>query len=118
MSVDLKLNSAHDLDFVDGDLVLIDGRLEVLQSVKMRLLFILREWAYNFTLGVPWTNGMFDVRFPRVKKESALKDTILQTVGVYALTEFNFNIDREEHTAYVSYTAETAYGPIEGEVTA
>jgi hypothetical protein len=117
MAIDLKLNDDWDLDLVDGDLVLIQDRPEVLQSVKIRLLFIKFEWAYDFTLGIPWGHGMFDVRVPRVKKEHYLKEGIIETLGVRALTAFEFNIDREENGAFVAFTAETIYGPIEGEVT-
>lgn len=117
MAIDLKLDENWDLAFEDGDLVLVNERLEVLQSTKMRLLFIQLEWAFNFALGVPWTNGMFDIRTPRVKKEAYLKDTIIQTVGVRVLIDFDFNFDRAENGAFVAFRAETIYGPIDGEVT-
>jgi hypothetical protein len=117
MAIDLKLNDNWDLDLVDGDLVLIEDRAEVIQSVKIRLLFMQLEWAFDFTLGVPWGNGMFDIRVPRIKKEAYLKDAITQTLGVRALTSFEFNIDREENGAFVAFTAETTYGPVRGEVT-
>jgi hypothetical protein len=116
MAIDLKLDENWDLAFEDGDLVLVKDRLEVLQSTKLRLLFIQTEWAYNFSLGVPWANGMFDIRMPRVKKEAYLKDTIIQTVNVRALTDFDFNFDREENGAFVAFKAETTYGPIDGEI--
>lgn len=116
MAIDLKLDANHDLAFENGDLVLIDGRLEVLQSVKIRLLFIMLEWAYDFSRGMPWTNGLFDIRMPQVKKESYAKNTIIQTEGVRVLTEFEFNIDRENNGAFIAYKAETIYGPIEAEL--
>lgn len=117
MAIDLKLDENYDLAYEDGDLVLVRDRLEVLQSVKFRLLIIQLEWAFNFALGVPWGNGMFDIRVSRVKKEAYLKDTIIQTVGVRALNAFEFNIDRAENGAFVAYEAETVYGSIEGEIT-
>jgi hypothetical protein len=116
MATDLELNDAWDLDLVDGDLVLIRDRAEVLQSVKIRLLFIATEWAFDFTIGVPWANGMFDIRWPKIKKESYLKKAITETLGVRALINFEFNIDREEHGAFVAFTAETIYGPVTAEV--
>lgn len=116
MAIDLKLDENHDLALEDGDLVLIRDRLEVLQAVKIRLLFIRYEWAYDFTIGVPWANGMFDVRVPRVKKEAWLKEAIIQTPGVRVLTDFQFDIDRENNGAFVAFRAETIYGPIEGEM--
>lgn len=117
MAIDLQLDESHDLDLVGGDLVLIRDRLEVLQSVKIRLLFVQFEWAYDAFIGIPWTNGMFDVRTPNVKKEAYVKDAIIQTPGVRALLAFEFNIDRENNGAFIAYQAETVYGPIEQEIT-
>jgi len=117
MAIDFELAENHDLSLVEGDLVLTRDRPEVLQSVKIRLLFIRFEWAYDAFIGIPWATDMFDIRVPIVKKEAYVKDGITQTVGVRALLEFEFNIDRENHGAFIAYTAETVYGPIEQEVT-
>jgi hypothetical protein len=120
MSIDAKLASEpeiYDIVIEDGDLVLVDGRQEVLQAVTIRLLFILTEWDYNFTLGVPWLTEMFDIRYPLVRKEAHLKETILQTPNVLRITAFLFTVDPIAKGAYVAFTAETSFGPINGEVT-
>ena len=109
---DDKLDSNHDLVLENGDLQPIDDRLEVLQSVKIRLLFIRFEWTFNWLLGVPWMDGMFDIRVPRIQKAEYVKNTIIQTPGVRALTAFEFNLDEQAHGALVGFEAETIYGPI------
>ncbi len=114
--IDIELTSAHDYKIENGDKVLIEGRLEVLQSTKIRLLWIFGEWVFNFLLGIPWMTDMFDVRLPRIQKENHIRKTITGTIGVRTLTNFTFNIDEINHGAFVGYEAETVFGPIEGNI--
>lgn len=115
MAIDIELTSAHDMKVTD-DFHLIEDRLEVLQSNKIRLLFILAEWVFNFTLGIPWLTDMFDVRIPQIQKRSNLVKTIQGTPGTRALTAFEFNVDNINRGAFVSFEAETIYGPITQEL--
>lgn len=112
--IDIELGEGHDLKLTD-DLHLIRDRPEVMQSINIRVLMIRFEWAFAYLLGIPWTTGMFDIRVPKVQKETIVRETILGTVGVRLLTSFLFNIDRVNKGALITYSGETEFGPIEGE---
>jgi hypothetical protein len=114
--IDLAIDECHDLAMPSNDLALVYDRLEVLQSVHVRIKFIKFEWAFDFTLGVPWLDGMFDVQVSQIQKEKVLRDTIIQTLGVSTVNEFLFNTDRVKRGALVTFRGETIYGPIEGEI--
>lgn len=116
MATDLKLSGEYDLE-LDSDLHWVSDRDEVLQSCTIRLLFIQGESDFNFTLGIPWLTDMFDVQYPNIRKESNIKRTILTTLNVRRLTNFVFNLDPINKGAYVSFTAETVFGPISQEIT-
>jgi hypothetical protein len=111
---DLKLNTSHDLD-LNSDLIFIDERFETVQSVAIRILLIRGECVWDYLAGVPWLNGMFDVRVPNIQKEFYLREVILGTDGVRSIIEFTFYQDTKR-VANVFYHADTIYGPIEGEV--
>lgn len=115
MAIDIELTSAHDMKVTD-DFHLIEDRLEVLQSNKIRLLFIQTEWVFDFTLGIPWLTDMFDVQTPQNLKRKFLVGTIQNTQGTRALKAFEFNVDNINRGAYVSFEAETIYGPITQEL--
>lgn len=113
---DWRLNECNDIYFADGDMDFVEDREEVLQAVAVRLRLVQGEWAYDFTLGVPWMTGMFDIRVPLILKENYLRKTIRETPGVLALLELNFNQDRENRGALVTFKAQTIYGPVEGTI--
>jgi hypothetical protein len=117
--IDLKLNGAHDLEKVGGDLVLVTGAEEVAQNVKIRLLTMKYEWIFNTFLGVQWisSGGMFDPRVPKREKELTLRRVILETPGVLKLRSFLFRVDNANRAAVVEFTASTVYGLIEMEIT-
>lgn len=109
--IDLKLDENHDLEITD-DLQLIEGRLEVLQSTKITILFIQLEWVFNYTLGIPWLTDMFDIEFPQIQKRKFLVVNITQVLGVRQLTAFEYNVDNINKGGLVSFEAETTFGPI------
>lgn len=113
---DLKLNGL-DLAIENGDLVIIEGAEEVAQNVGIRLRWVLAEWDFDYSLGVPWKDGMFDVSYPEILKRANILDTIRKTPGVQAVLNLQFFIDSEQRGCLVAYRARTVYGEyVEGEV--
>lgn len=117
--IDLRLDESHDLQLVNGDLVLSRNADEVIQNVKIRLLTMRYEWAFNPLLGIQWidSGGMFDPKVPQREKELAIRETILTTPGVLQMTAFEFQVDPINQAAQVDFTARTIYGEIDLEVT-
>lgn len=113
--IDLKLNANHDLEITD-DLQLIEGRLEVLQSTKITLLFIQTEWVFDFTLGIPWLTDMFDIEVAQMEKRKNIIKDLQNVIGLRRLIAFEYNVDDVNKGALVSFSAETNFGPITNEV--
>jgi hypothetical protein len=113
MATDIALDANHDIVIEPDDINLIQDEFEVLQSVKIRLLFIQTEWIFDYTRGVPWFDEMFDVATSKAQKEKNIKVAILNTQNVRQITEFNFGVDPVNKGALVEYSANTTYGPIE-----
>lgn len=112
---DIKLNEFHDME-VDDDFHLIEGRLEVLQSTKITLLFIQLEWVFDFTLGIPWFTeenaDMFDIEIPNIQKRKYLIRDLQNVIGLRSLIAFEYNVDDVNKGALVLFSAETNFGPI------
>jgi hypothetical protein len=117
--IDLKLNAAHDLERVGGDLVLVRGAEEVIQNVKIRILTMKYEWTFNTYIGTQWidSGGMFDPKVPKREKDLTLRRVILETPGVLQLNTFLARIDNVNRGAAIGFSAQTVYGLIETEVT-
>jgi hypothetical protein len=112
---DIELTSAHDMK-VDDDFHIIEGRLEVLQSTKITLLFIQTEWVFDFTLGIPWFTDMFDIEIPNIEKRKNIVKDLQNVINLRRLTAFEYNVDSVNRGALVSFQAETEFGPISNEV--
>jgi hypothetical protein len=112
---DILLNENHDMEITD-DFHIIEGRLEVLQSTKIVLLFIQGEWVFNFVLGVPWLTDMFDIEVANIQKRKNIVVELNNVIGLRTLKAFEFNIDDINKGALVSFSAETNFGPISNEV--
>lgn len=117
MAIDLKLNDTHDLAIEDGDLVLLQDEYEVIQSAKIRLLFIKGEWWLDLLMGVPWFDEMFRIVYSLRQKQDVLKNTILETEGVRRITKFDFGVDLINQGSLVEFAVETDFGPVTGEIT-
>jgi len=110
--IDLKLDIDYNLSMKNGDLELIIDGPEVAQNAGIRLLFIEGENFFNFLIGVPWYDAMFDMTTSYEQKAKILKDTIRKTPGVNQILRFEFGLNPDDHLATVEFTADTVYGEI------
>lgn len=110
MATDIALDSNDDLWFDGVNFGLVKGTLETVQSSKIRLRFIQTEWVYDFTIGIPWFDEMFDVQVPKERKQQILVSTLQNTVGVNKILQFAFDVDRENRGALIEYEIETIFG--------
>ena len=109
MATDYALSPEHDKAIFENDYVLISGAIETAQSVKIRLLVMLREWVYDPSIGIDWEGVMYKVHIPnRIKKQIIAREVLL-TPGVSKLTEFQFGIDPIEKAALVEFRGKTIY---------
>ena len=110
MAIDFKIDENDEMVVVDGDFVLVYDLEEIIQSIRIRLRFILGEWKFNFLQGVDWLGSMFTPATSLEQKEQILKETILGTEGVTGLLSFSFEVDPINRGALVRYGVSTIYG--------
>lgn len=103
----------HDLEIVDGDLQLVSNGPEVVQSVKIYILFIRGDWFLDLLLGLPWFTEMFSPLSSFSRKRSLLKETILNVDGVKQLKNFTFGQDKVNRGVAVTFEVTTEYDTTE-----
>lgn len=99
----------HDLDIVDGDLLL---GADVAQAVKIRLLAVRGEWFLDRTAGIPYYEQVL-VKNPNLSHVDALfRQTIVETPGINQLLSFETDFDANTRTYTVTWSADTDEGEI------
>lgn len=106
---DLKLNIGHDLNFDGLDFSWVEESPAVAQRIKIRLLTILAEYKWSYTVGVDWFDEIFSTEVPHTRKNGVIRTTISDTEGVSAIRTFEFGLDRNNKTARVSFVCGTIY---------
>lgn len=114
---DIKLNVAGtDLALEDYDFVLIDGAERVAQNIQIRLRTFVGEWYLDRNFGLPYFETIL-VKNPNGGLiRSILKAVILETLDVTELTQFTTEIDDLTRELFITFTCETTFGTISGEV--
>lgn len=104
-----------DLLVHNGDLVLTSdvnasGTDPTIQNVTQRIRFFLGEWFLNLEAGLPWLQQVLVKGAEPSTVDGLLRDTILGTPGVVALTAFQSNQDPSKRIYSVAFTILTASG--------
>ena len=86
-----------------------DSNEAIGQSVKSRLLLILGEWFLDINEGVPWRSILGRKPIDTVAIETAMRNRILGTEGVVAITAFSLSFDPITRKATISVTVQTIY---------
>lgn len=93
-------------NFEDGDIVtsgdnqFLLGKKETANGVRHRLLMFLGEYFLDISDGTPWFQSILG-KVPQGVAEINLKQRILTAPGVVAISEFNFETDRNERSISV-----------------
>ena len=85
----LKMTDDGDIEIVENGFELVTNDEEIRQRLIQRLRMFLGEWFLDNTLGVPYFQIIFVKGAPTDLIQDLLKDTILQTVGIYSLERFD-----------------------------
>lgn len=106
-----------DLLFKDGDLVLTSdsnpqGTNFVLQNVCQRLRFFLGNWFMNTGAGVPWFQQILVKNADQGKIDAILRNCILGTPGVAAMTSYSSQADRLQRRFTVRFAIRDATGNV------
>lgn len=110
------LDSNNDLIIRNGSIQTVSEGVEVIQSVRTRLLFYLGEWFLNVNEGVPWLQDLFTKPLDLRNLERAILSEINNTEGIRRVTDLILRLSEEkQRTVLISFSAETDYGFIDKE---
>lgn len=90
------------------------------QSVKTRLLLFAGEWFLDTRAGTPWggfplndlvvRQGKILAEHTQLSRDAAIRDRILTTVGVVAITDYGSYMDPDSRQYSVNASIDTVYG--------
>ena len=117
MSTDIRLTQGQDISIAGGDIELVTDGAEVTQAAKIRLLHILGEWLWDYSLGVDWFGVCFASDSSTLQKKAQIQRALLSTPGLRRLLSLDFSVDSTERAAQIDFSADTDYGVISTELT-
>lgn len=102
MSIDLMLDSAHDLALSRGnDAVLVDGQKQIAQQIEITLLTFLGEWFLDTSFGVPYFESILVKAPNRAEIESIIRAKIRDVPGVINVPMVDVQIDAVQRHARI-----------------
>lgn len=111
-TVDIDNPVQNDLHLVNGTIALIDGRDEVAQAIRSRLLFFRGEWFLDPREGTPYYENILGQRARDLQVMRGIFRTVIQgTPGVAAVPVLNLSIDGNRQ-ATLDFEAELTEGGI------
>jgi len=95
--MDIYFNALHDITLDGGDLRFTATAAEdVKQRLTIRLQFLLAEWFLDTSVGIPYTQAIFE---PSTEEEQIylfFRDEINNTEGVEIINNLDLVISRDE----------------------
>jgi hypothetical protein len=104
-----KLDAASDYTLGSGQDFLVNSPEAVAQAVRTRLALNLGEWFADTSDGMPWSTEVLG-KYTTLTRDAVIKDRILGTTGVTAITDYSSAFDGNSRRLSVSATISTAYG--------
>src|SRR5262249_39664490 len=98
-----------DMTFGHGLTDYLSTEQYIAQSVKSRLLLILGEWYLDEDDGTPWPAILGIKPYDPATAEAAVRDRILGTIGVTAITKFEITFDAKTRAGKIAVTVQTIY---------
>lgn len=113
MAYDLALNrNTHDLQLVNGDLMVINHKERIAQQLRITLWEWLGEWFLDARDGVPYREYIL-VKNPNMKHiRQVLSEHIMKVEGVNRIDELNLKYDPKNRTLIVDFAVDTDEGQI------
>lgn len=116
-----KLDANGDMQFGHGAGDFWHDQPEAVgQSVLTRLLLFAGEWFLDTTAGTPWggfplndlvvRQGRILAEHTQLTRDAAIRDRILTTTGVVAITDYGSYIDPDSRVYSVNVYIDTIYG--------
>lgn len=116
MSVDLKLDASHDLDFADERLHFVAGEQRIRQQVVITLKTFLGEWFLDNTHGVPYLEHILVKNPNRAEVEAILRAKIKAVPNVVGVPKMRLLLNHPTRSLATVFEIETDNGRIETEI--
>lgn len=103
-TVSRKLDKDNDI-FMDntGNIALIHDADQVIQAIRTRLLFFLKEYFLDETVGFPWFELVLKKNVNTSNIESRIKLEITNTEGFTRLTYFKMDFNKSNRAISVVF---------------
>ena len=103
----------HDLEILNGDLVIISEVADATaQRLKIRLLFFKGEWFLNTTYGIPYFQRVLRKGVNKRQVDSIFRQTILETEGVLSIISFNSTFNNATREYSLTFSCKSESGQI------
>ena len=111
--IDEKLDPAtHDMAYSGYDEQIVSDAEQVLQNIKIRLLFIKGEFFLNTQIGTIDFDTLASKNNVKNMVDAAIKATIKDTPEVTSILSYESTLNGPARTLNINFTAETIYGPV------
>ncbi len=106
----------HDLAIEDFDFQFVDGVERVRQHLRVRLLFLYREWFLDTSYGVKYIDLVFVKNPDKVVVDNVILATITETPDVFDILEYDSTFDPGARSFEVTFKVNTTFGVVEDTV--
>lgn len=104
------LSATGDSTFGSGSTAfLVNSAAAVAQAIQTRLLLMQGEWFLDVTEGTPYSTQILG-RGTTATYDRAIRDRILGTQGVTAISSYSSSLNRTTRALTVNATVQTIYG--------
>ena len=109
MTYQILLDDSGDIDLSTGQIQWIDGSDAIIQHIKSRLNFAVGNFIIYPESGMPYFLYVFGSKNKNLAS-NVLKQRILDTPGVKAISDFYFDFNNTKRILKLSFKLTTIYG--------
>lgn len=109
--MDLQLDTDHDLEWVNGEIPVVDGDDEILQRAWIALQTALGEWAFDTAFGFPYRELFQSRGVNKVFIVGAVKAVLEPITGFGSIRAIA--ITHDPLTQQLTIDTDTIYGSVE-----
>lgn len=102
----------NDVQVVNGDLLLVDGKEAIKQHVIQRLRIFLGEWFLDNTIGLPFFDQILVKNPDKSKIDALILNCILGTPGIQQVNTYEAISDFTVRSLQITFEAQTISGTV------
>lgn len=101
--MDIFFDTGHDATLLNTDLRFTETDDEVKQRITIALQFLYGEWFLSTSVGIPYTQTIFELNADELNVASAIIRKALKNIeGVETIDELDLSLDRDARKLTVS----------------